>query len=180
MEVSVSHIDDESNGNNARRYDLILKVHVKSQIDDNRLHFIAANPPNYRTSYSGSGLPFASFEQAFENTSNHGVVKIDSNGNGEIKMHYPNSYYDDLGNRLVTPYVTITYRLNNVKKQIYVNLSDGIPYRSLTHPLARVSPIFYGHGWSLPVVSQETILRNSAYPSKNEQCDNFWGLRPPN
>ena len=181
MDISISHVDvDESDGNNSQRYDLILKVQVKSPIDNNRIHFIAANPPDYITSYSGSGLPFANFQQAFENTSNHGLVVVDSNGTGEIRMRFPNSYYEDLGNRLVTPYVTLTYHINNVKKQIYANLSAGLPYRSLTHPKSRVSPVFYGHGWSLPVASQETILRNSAYPSKNEHYDNFWGLRPPN
>lgn len=181
MDISVSPLEvDESDSDESSRYDLFLKVRVMSAIDNNRIHYIAANPPDYLTSYSGSGLPFANFNQAFENTSNHGSVDVDSDGNGVVKMRFPNSYYEDLGNHLVTPRVTFIYYVDGVKKHLHANLSDGLPYRSLTHPKARESPTFYGHGWSLPVASQETILRNSAYPSKNEHYDNFWGLRPPN
>lgn len=184
MDVTISHIEidksisDESNSTNAV-HDLFLDLKVTMKVDNDIIRYIAANPPDYITSYSGSGLPFANFDQAFENTNNFGSVVLDKDGRGTISMRFPNAYYDELGNKLVTPYVAIFYHVNKVEKSVYVNVSDGLPYRSLTHPKSRNSPTFYSHGWHLPVSSQETILRNSAYPSTNQHHENFWGMRPP-
>ena len=160
------------------RYDLILKVVVKKSIDDNKIHYIAANPPDYRTSYSGSGLPFANVNQAFENTINKGVLTPDSNGMAISKMRFPNLFYEVLGNKLINPHVNITYHIDEIEKELRVDVSDGLPFRSLTHPKVRTSPLFYDNEWSLPIVSQERLLRNSAYPSVNEHYVNFWGMKP--
>jgi len=176
MDISIDYIDDDQTD---KRHDLILNVKLAEKVDGQVLHYYAANPPDYRTSYSGSGLPFANYEQAYENTTNYGSVEVKNNGDATIKMRFPNSYYINLGNYIVHPNVKITYNINNVEKEINVKLSDGLPYRSLTHPFIRNSSNFYGHGWSLPVLSQENILKNSAYPSMNTHYDNFWGMKPP-
>ena len=39
--------------------------------------------------------------------------------------------------------------------------------------------MFYKSLQTLPVRSQEQILRDSAYPKKNKMPKNFWGLTPP-
>lgn len=181
MDVAISHLDDHEAHDDPyqQRYDLVLKVKVVKSVDDNMIHYIAANPPDYLTSYSGSGLPFANFQQAFENTFNKGTVMLDSRGMASIKMRFPNAYYEELGNRLVKPYVRIFYHVDGIKKDLRVDVSDGLPFRTLTHPKTRTSPLFYAHGWNLPVVSQEQVLKNSAYPPVNEHYDNFWGMKPP-
>ena len=39
--------------------------------------------------------------------------------------------------------------------------------------------MFYHCGNSLPVRTQEQVLRDSGYPEDNRMPDNFWGLKPP-
>jgi hypothetical protein len=63
----------------------------------------------------------------------------------------------------------------------YVNLGEGIPFRTLTWPAQRnwnKGPEFYVNK-DLPVRTQFQILVDSAYPSKNIMPKNFWGTMPP-
>lgn len=167
-------------GNNK---DIIVYGKIKEAVKDNTIYCFAANPPDYRATYTGSGLPFANQEQAFENTPNKGkVVLVD--GSFELQLMFPNSYYVGLGTVLVPPSVFIKYEnMEGKERKVSIKLSDGIPYRLLTYPMqytmARRDPMFYGHGWKLPVRTQEEVLRDSAYPSDNKMAPNFWGLKPP-
>ena len=163
--------------------DIVLKGKVNEAVQDNMIYFIAANPPDYRASYTGSGLPFANQVQAFESTPNKGAVPI-VNNEFEIKVMYPNSYYVGLGTVIVPPTIFIEYMTpNQEKRNVSVKISDGIPYRMLTYPMQNTLPrsnaMFYKYGWEMPVRTQEEILRDSAYPRKNEMASNFWGLKPP-
>ena len=46
-----------------------LHIHCKNMITyHNFVYFIAPNPPDYITSFSGSALPFHNKDQAFKNT----------------------------------------------------------------------------------------------------------------
>jgi hypothetical protein len=159
-----------------------INLHIKSQIsiDNNTITYIAANPPTFMTSFSGSGLPYPNENQAYDNTPNRGQLVLDNNNEGILMLYSPNSYYTDLGNTLVKPHILLEYEIQSNKKTITVKVSDGIPYRSLTHPYNRESSIFYGTSWNLPVRSQESILLSSSFPDKDVHYDNFWGLRPPN
>lgn len=156
------------------KYDIIINIHTKQNIDDNTLYFIAPNPPDYRTSYSGSALPFFNKEQAFDNTSNKGKVLF-KNKRASFGIKYPNSYYRDLGNTQVVPHVDLLYSING-KQYIYsYKLSDNpIPYRSLTHPYTRTSPLFYKPKTENAVASQSKLLCDTAYPLTNTPVTDFW------
>lgn len=147
-------------------------------IDENRIMYIAASPPDHRTSFSGSGLPFPNMQMAFENTPNYGHVMVDQNKKFEIDIAYPNSFYAALGTIKVGPRVYLMYKSNGVPKQAFIELGAGIPYRSLTYPVARTQAMFYDNLYNLPVRTQEQILYDSSYPSIDKEHDNFWGLRP--
>lgn len=166
---------------------LVVKGRINEYIKNDKLYYLAACPPDYRATFSGSGLPFASQVQAFQNTPNKGYVKLPGYGSEfEIKIMTPNAYYVGLGTVYVPPTLYLEYvNQYGVKRNISVKLSDGIPYRSLTHPgpgqktAPRANPMFYSTQFELPVRSQEQILRDSAYPDKNQMDSNFWGLKPP-
>lgn len=161
------------------KHDILIKGKFNSNVDDNVLYFIAGNPPNYRTSFSGSALPFANLEQAYENTQNQGNVTVASTGEFEVFLLYPNVFYEELGNYYIAPHVNFVYKKNGVEKRLTLKLGDGIPYRTLTYPMKRLSNEFYDNGWKLPVRSQEAILRSSQFPDVDAKPDNFWGLKPP-
>lgn len=153
--------------------------------NDSIVLFWAANPPNYNNSYSGSGLPFANPEMAFENTPNKGAVKL-KGGKFKFNIRYPNSFYAGLGSVYIPPQVYYKVCNKNNKGKVNVlKLGEGIPFRSLTYAppptsAPRKSPMFYKGGWELPVRTQEQILRDSGYPNKDIMPDNFWGLAVPN
>ena len=52
--------------------------------ENNIIYYSAANPPDYRATYTGSGLPFANQHIAFENSPNKGKSDL-LDGNFEIK-----------------------------------------------------------------------------------------------
>ncbi len=154
---------------------------IKDNVRDKLLVFIAAAPPDYRASFTGSGLPFASPTQALENTSNKGTLKLDNNNSFEIEIDTPNSYYSGLGTVYIPPCIYFTYHNGYIEKKVTVQLSYGVPYRMLTypmHPLPRQSPSFYDNQ-DLPIRTQEQILREAGYPVMNYMYKNFWGTKPP-
>jgi hypothetical protein len=163
--------------------DIFVYGRIKEVIPSGYIYYVAANPPDYRATFTGSGLPFANQSQAFENTPNKGRVSI-INNSFEIQLMYPNSYYVGLGTVIVPPTVYIEY-VNSEGKQrnMSIKLSDGIPYRMLSYPMQNTLPrkdaMFYKYGWLMPVRTQEQILRDSAYPDENKMASNFWGLKPP-
>ena len=154
------------------------------QSDNTYLKYWAANSPNYNASYAGSGLPFSNEEIAFDDTNNLGIVKI-TNGEFSLQLHYPNSYYKNMGKVYVPPQVKMRVITKDGEKvsEIYkINLGDGIPFRTLTWPRKRNwdnGPMFYCNN-NLPVRTQAQILIDSRYPTTNMEPNNYWGLVPPN
>jgi hypothetical protein len=165
-------------------------LHVKGIVKDPskslKINYWSADPVNYRYSFSGSGLPFANKEQAYSNKINIGSVKV-KKSMFNFKIKVPNSYYINLGSKLIKPLLHITICGNNNYETIEIN--DGIPYRFLNHPanidyksnLVKLykpsGPNFYVN--KLSIRSQEQILRDSAYPINTDKMpDNFWGLKP--
>jgi len=159
--------------------DYTVRGKVVSKTSNPTIVFWAANPPTYNNSFSGSGLPFPDPKSAYENTINKGAV-IAKNNEFEFKIHYPNSYYTGLGTVLVPPHVNFKVCESGSDERVYkINLGESIPYRTLTHPPQRKSPLFYEGKNTCPILSQEKILRNSAYPKRNHTPQNFWGRMPP-
>lgn len=154
---------------NTKQYDIKLYISSKKKIDNDVISFIAPNPPDYITSFSGSALPFANKEQAFENTKNKGTLTLDSNNNDStvIYLKFPNSYYIHLGNILVVPHVDIIFNIDKIEHIFSYKLSDNpIRYRSLTHPCTRTSPVFYATETDKPVImSQAELLIANGYLS---------------
>lgn len=164
--------------------DIIVQGIIRENVDNNEIYYIASAPPDYRATYTGSGLPFATQEQAFDNSPNFGKVVLTDN-TFDIRLMFPNSYYVGLGTVIVPPTLYIQYvsAITKEKRNITIKLSDGIPYRMLSYPIehtrARTDAMFYKDGWEMPVRTQEQILRDSGYPSVNKMHSNFWGLKPP-
>lgn len=143
----------------------------------------AANKATCGQSFSGSGLPYANKAMAFQGTTNAGFVPVKA-GSFSFSIQYPNSYYVNMGTKLVPPQVKIIFCDQNkvpISDIYVVQLGNGIPYRSLTWPQKRNwlnGPMFYCNN-NLPVRDQQTILKNSGYPCTNKEAPNFWGLVPP-
>lgn len=167
---------------NDDQYDMTIVGTIKEPVKGNTIYYFASNPPDYRATYTGSGLPFANQNMAYENSPNKGKTQLIDNS-FEIKLMYPNSYYVGLGTVLVPPTVFVEYfNTSGEKRNVSIKLSDGIPYRMLTYPMSFTLPrkdaMFYNNHHHLPVRTQEQVLRDSAYPSVNRMPDNFWGLKP--
>lgn len=147
------------------------------------VNYRASNKATYGQSFSGSGLPYANKAMAFEGTTNSGFVRLQA-GAFTFKLEYPNSYYVNMGTKLVPPQVKLIFCDGNkipISDIYTVQLGNGIPYRSLTWPAKRnwlAGPMFYCNN-NLPVRDQQTILKNSAYPCTNKEAPNFWGSVPP-
>ena len=163
------------------KYRITVQGTINEVVDNNSINFLAAAPPDLRSSFSGSGFPFANASQAFDNTPNKGVANVDQ-GTFSIDLVYPNSYYVGLGSLLEPPKVFISYISKGIKKETFIQISDPIPFRSLTYPnietVPRKGPTFYDNE-PLPIRTQEQILRDSAYPTNYKTPCNFWGSKPP-
>lgn len=160
-----------------------ITVRLSQRPDGDTVAFVAPSPPDYRSSFSGSGLPFAGFKQAFDRTPNKGSAAVDRETNTvSLALYPPNSYYAGLGTVLIQPKVHIRYTSSGKTVEETAPVGASVPFRTLTYPAwntrPRTGPEFYDTG-DLPVRSQEAILRASAYPTRNVMPPNFWGTKPP-
>lgn len=154
--------------------DVEINGEITDKVTEQNVYYVAPAPCDMMTTFSGSGLPFANKEQAFSNTPNQGVVKLNEN-KFTIHLMRPNSYYKDFNN-IQLPHVYITY---NTNKTVNIELADEkIAYRSLQYPPLRTSQEVSFYDRKLPIRSQEKILRDSGYNDLYEAPD-FWGLKPP-
>lgn len=163
---------------------VVLSGVVNGVQSDSYIIFWAANPPDYHTGFTGSGLPYPNYEIAYENTPNKGTLKLNNDGTFKFSIRYPSAYYAGLGSYYVKPHINIQINSqNSIGKTHVIPLGEGIPFRTLTYPpvpetAPRTSPMFYSGREKLPLRTQEQVLRDSAYPDKLETPSNFWGLRP--
>lgn len=159
-------------------------IKIRSSYPDGKeIFYWAANPPNYNTSFSGSGLPFPNPEIAFDKTPNIGKTRV-TGGTICFYVYFPSSFYTDDNNTFIPP--TIYYKASDSRETKIINLKNAIPYRTLTDPIAPLrcknSPLFYQNDNLLKIKdvrSQEKILIESGYPSKNIMPQNFWGNSIP-
>lgn len=159
--------------------DVVVQGVIHDHVDGQVAYYLAASPPDYRASYSGSGLPWSSMEQAFSQTPNRGVIQLAEGGRFSFKVYMPNSYYNNFEGIMVEPHVMVSYVSGGEDKVINIQLKQGVPYRTLTYQPQRKDTMFYSSGWSLSVRSQEQVLKDSGYPSDNRMPENHWGLKPP-
>jgi hypothetical protein len=163
--------------------DYLVKGTILTKTNNAKLMYWASNPATRGLSFSGSGIPYASAEMAFENTPNRGIVNI-INGYFEFKIHFPNAFYTNLGSNYVQPTVYVRIIEDSGDNKVHsIPLGDGIPYRMLTYPRPywEDRAKFFDGRDLLPMRTQEQRLRDSSYPSNRpfKMPDNFWGLSVP-
>jgi hypothetical protein len=160
--------------------DLTITARIHDLVDGGKVKFIAACPPDYRQSFTGSGLPFTSPQQAFHETPNIGEVRVMDDGKVVIRLQYPNAYYEDVGRgKLVPPTLFLEYKRNGKRVRKQIKVGNKMPYRDLIHPSIRQGATFYSGKNAQEVRSQEQILYDSGYPAINEEAIDFWGKKPP-
>jgi len=165
----------------AGRIELALQM---PDSDDGTLHYIAAAPPDYRTSFAGSGLPFQNERAAMDLTPTEGTLSGAPGAVQKIDILYPNSYRDSRG-WVVPPAVHLSWRQGGAWKRAIRFLGPAIPHRALSYEPSRCARkiMFYAGTHELPVRGQEAILRSGgfdggpAYTAASPAYD-FWGLRP--
>lgn len=133
---------------------------IEDVVDGQVIEYAAAAPPEIRSSYPGSCLPWANQEQAFDQTPNQGVVRLDASNGFTFQVIQPNSYYDNL--TLIQPRVEVYYNSNTIPKTKVMNLSDiNIKHRTLTYPPERTSPFFYERNESSMKTQAEIFAEKS-------------------
>lgn len=151
---------------------------ITDEFEPSSVKYIAARPADLRFAFSGSGYPFANKQQAFNNTPSKGHLKTKGAG-FRVTIETPNSYYAELGKKLVAPTLFILYKnFKGQDKVIEIQVDHQIPYRFLQYPEQRQDATFYHAHHNLPVRSQEQVLIDSQYPPSKKMADDFWGLRP--
>lgn len=172
---------------------VVAVVAVSPIPDGGRIRWAAAAPAERNSSESGSCLPFANAAMAFEGSrasrGDASTASVAGGGGGvafEIRLRaVPNSFYTDLGSRLVPPSLYVSFEHEGRTMQGSATLVGGVPFRSLTYPAIRkhASASLY----DVPpraARSQAEILFASAYPRVHsaaapETPDAFWGGKPP-
>jgi len=171
----------------AQEITLAFAVHPAPQ-PGTAVSYIAAAPADRRSSFTGSGLPFANERQAFEGSPNRGSVATDAQGAAEVTLAGPpNAYYAGLGTLLVPPSLQVMYvDADGVERRGAASLASvaGIPYRTNTYQRTRSGAEFYDVPQQL-ARSQPAILAASAYPADAQQSaqrsldTDFWHGKPP-
>jgi len=166
----------KNNGEGNLTINGIIKGYENRDVD---IIYWAAAPATRGIGFTGSGLPYPNPEQAYDQTPNQGAARA-TGGQFSIKLRSPNAYYVGLGSLYVPPVLHV--KVCGEDTVHHIPLTHGIPFRTLTYPAPpsknpRSNAMFYCTG-TLPVRSQEQILRDSAYKSEVPMPDNFWGLRP--
>lgn len=158
---------------------VVVRGALSQPPDDGRLFYAAPAPVDRRASFSGSGLPYASAEQAYGGLNpNRGEVALRGPGlEFEIQLEAPSAYYEGLGTALVAPRLHMAYRSGGVEMRSSIALGEPVPFRTLTYQAQRAGPGFYSPE-DPSVRSQEAVLRASAFPARNAQPADFWGGKP--
>jgi len=131
---------------------ILINGYIKNYNLYKNAAIIAPNPPDRRTSYSGTALPFPSQEIAFENTKNYFEIKKD--GKIETEFLYPNSYYSHDGYTKIKSPILIFLD----DKKTIVELDDLCPLKTLRDRV-RNNPSFYGtREFLLPVANAEDVM----------------------
>lgn len=125
--------------------------------DDMQVRWIAAAPPDRRTSFSGSGLPFASQDQAFH-APQSGVQPVEPSGKFVIVLEAPNSFHVRSSEHPVPPQVVVEWvsRGQAYNRTLSVAIATE-PARSLRKPCFDEESAFRD------VMGQEAYLMSGQY-----------------
>lgn len=106
---------------------------TKTQGQKQSIRWMAPTGAHRTSSFNGSGLPYHDADQAFDNTTNKGLIES-RDGSFKIFMDkMPSAYYTGLGSVYVPPVVMLETRLSNGESGSYRThffLSPlGVPFR---------------------------------------------------
>ena len=144
-----------------KRFDIDFNVKIHDVIDDDMVMFLASAPPDYGSSFTGSGMPFHSMDQAFERTPNTGMLRA-ARGTVHIRLQSPNTFYSMVGLVRVDPTVYLMFRSNGRSKLIAVSVGCPVPFRDLTYDCKRNGPEFYKSQFVVETQYDKILRRN--YP----------------
>lgn len=136
--------------------DITVKLTLPVVPDDKILYYIAAAPADVRTTFSGSGLPFISADQAFRGTPNSGVVSAPSR-NVAVELAFPNKVYE-MSVSCILPSLFLMYTSHGRKQYHQVKLGNfAYPSRDVVYTAHPARDFTY-------VKTQEQYLLETAYP----------------
>lgn len=141
---------------NDNNYDIEIDIQLQNISNNTKINYIAAAPADTMTNFSGSGLPYASSEQAYYDTPNKGTVNV-INNKVTIRLLKPNSYYIDF-NKIQVPHVLLL--IGNKQIADILIKTESINNRSLQY-----NNIF--NIKNKTISSQEDILRSNDYKAHN-------------
>jgi hypothetical protein len=126
--------------------------------DNRKIEWIAASPPDRRTSFSGSGIPFASEEQAFGGAAQRGVADVSETGHFSVTVMAPNSYHVRSSEAPLAPRLFVFWEAECASHKMAIPIPDAsVPGRSLRDPVTELDVSYPD------VQTQERYLRSSAY-----------------
>lgn len=125
---------------------VIINGSVKNPAQFKNMLLIAPAPIDRMTNYSGSGLPFPSYEMAIEETPNKLIINTD--GIFSTVFKYPNSYYEyNLDtyqkDKIISSIFFILSNDENDEIKIRFELDDLCALRTLLNRSGRKNPEFY-------------------------------------
>lgn len=139
------------------------KIHISGQVINRPAYtnvvFLANNPMDKKSSYSGTGLPFPCADIAFEGSSN--IYTVGESGDINCVFTYPNSYYTVANKKkIISSVFVIVELLNGHKEMIRLELEDMYPLRTLINREARNGPEFYSSKYDiLRIDTSEEVMK---------------------
>jgi len=139
------------------------KIHISGQVINRSIYtnvvFLANNPIDKKSSYSGTGLPFPCADIAFEGSSN--IYTVNEYGNINCTFTYPNSYYTVANkNKIISSVFVIVEFIDGRKEMIRLELQDLYPLRTLINRETRNGPEFYSKKYDLlQIDTSEEVMK---------------------
>ena len=133
-----------------------------THLPDGRVEVTVPMPPDYRFSFSGSGLPFASEVAAFEPSQVHAIAMAATGSTIALppSIREPNYYYRN--GVYSSPRARAVYTSGGkaIDEMLPISGVRRVPGRSLTPAPRLLASTRPG-----PVVTQESLIRSTAMPS---------------
>jgi hypothetical protein len=144
----------------ACRTDFEIVFRVNELVDGSVVRFIAAAPPEFSGSFSGSGLPFGTVDAAMSDTPNVGRARADLlTGEFTIALRTPNTFYCRAGTVKVQPCVFVAFTSHGVSRVAAVEVGGAVPFRDLTHDRRRSGPEFYSAPRTVATQAEKLVAR---------------------
>lgn len=140
------------------RYTVTVNGKVSPLPDSMSIDWVAASPPDRITSFSGSGIPFASEQQAFEGAAQSGVACVSETGHFSVAIIAPNSYHVNSSEVPLSPRLFVFWKSNRVAHKMSIPIPNAsVPGRSLRDPVTTRDTAFPD------IQTQESYLRDGGY-----------------